>query len=404
MTVFTRHNFIDMLMVFMRDPEQHLEKSIFLTLLQNMMIEDGHIVSIREYVKNKHKDRYSSPETYREAKAEIENEIEELKKTKSIDKIKKLEDGKLVIPGLDLNNSRELQRLTDLTRRISRNATGALSNSDLNRMGMNVWTKSMMVFKNWIPKLVDTRFSEFRRVSDDFSVVVDDEGHTTGEKYDIGRIRLWTYVIGTSIRDKTSNIYNILSLNEKGIQALDRMYEEFGEKYRLRTGQEMTMTREDFIDMIRTNLGNQMKELAMLLSLTGAMLSIGFMAPDDEDDKASKNFFRYSQRVVDKFITELSFFYNPAEFQRMLGGSAFPAIGVFRDIEKFATHFTMQVTGYDISNPKLTIDEVREKAQPIKYTAKMLPFTKSLITYGALFDSDFAKEFDITVQRQSNLR
>ena len=32
----------------------------------------------------------------------------------------------LVIPGLDLSNRDELQRLTALTRRISRNATGRL--------------------------------------------------------------------------------------------------------------------------------------------------------------------------------------------------------------------------------------------------------------------------------------
>jgi hypothetical protein len=366
-----------------------------------MMIEDGKIVSIREFVKNKYKGRFENAQTYRETKKQIDSEIEELKKTRSINSIKKLENGKLVIPGLDLNNVTELQRLTNLTRRISRNATGGLSDSDMNRMGMNIWTKSMMVFQNWIPKLVDTRFSELRRVSDDFSVTIDDDGISEGDKYDIGRVRLWAYVMGTSIRDRSSNIYNILSMNDKGIALLDKMYEEFADKYEKRTGKSFNMTKEDFVDMIKNNLRNEAKELAILLSLFGMMFSLKFVAPDDDEDKATKNFYRYTQRVIDKFIGELSFFYNPVEFQKILSGGMFPAIGIFSDIERFVSHTTMEVTGYDISNPELTTDEVRKKAQPVKNAAKMFPITKSLMTYGAIFDSEFAKEYDITIQKES---
>jgi hypothetical protein len=331
----------------------------------------------------------------------IEEEIEELKNTRSINAIKKLENGKLVIPGLDLSNTDELQRLTNLTRRISRNAVGGLSDGDLNRMGMSIWTKSMMIFKNWIPKLVDTRFGEFRKVSDDFSVEIGEDGLTTGEKYDIGRVRLFAYVIGTSIKERTSNIYNILSLNDKGLSALDKMYEDFAEQYEKRTGKPLQMDREEFIDMIRTNLRNQIKELAILASLLGAAISLGIIGTDDDDDKADKNRFRYAQRVIDKFVSEVSFFYNPAEFQKILSGSMFPAIGIFSDFGRFTDHFIMETTGIDTSNPELSVEQVRKKAQPIKNFGKMFPFTKSLFTYGAIIDSEFAKEFDVTIQKES---
>jgi len=401
LTTLTRGSFSDFLMVFMRQPEQHLEKSIFLTLLENMMVENGKIVSIREFVKKKYKDRYESATKYKEVASKIDEEIEELKKTRSIDAIKKLEDGKIVIPGLDLTDVVELQRLTNLTRRISRNATGGLSDSDLNRMGMNIWTKSMMIFKNWIPKLVDTRFGEFRKVSDDFSIEIDEDGLTTGEKYDIGRIRLFAYVIGTSIKGRTSNIYNILSLNDKGLETLNTMYDDFAIAFEKRTGKPLNMDRDEFIDLIRTNLRNQIKELTILMSMFGAMMALGFIAPDDDDDRADKNFHRYAQRVVDKFIGELSFFYNPVEFQKILSGSMFPAIGIFSDIERFASHFIMETTGIDASNSELSVDQVRKKAQPIKNFGKMFPITKSLFTYGGLLDADFAKEFDITIQKES---
>ena len=401
MSTLTRGNFSDIIMMFMRQPELHLERSVFLTLLENMMIVDGRIISIREYVKSKYKNRYTTGSIYKESSKQIEAEIAELRETKSIYATKKLVDGKLEIPGLDLSNRDELQRLTTLTRRLSRNATGGLSDSDLNNMSFNVWTKSMMVFKMWIPKLVDTRFGEFRNIHDDFSVEIDDEGLTTGEKYDIGRIRLFFGLIGMSIRDKGNHIMNILEMNDKGIEILDRMYEEYAEKYERQTGDVMNLSREEFIDLIRNNLSNQMKELGMLLSLVAASFALGFIGPDDDDSRADKNFHRFWQRVFDRFIQELSFFYNPIEFQKMLSGSAFPAIGLISDMLKAMDHFTMQVTGYDISNLTLTEEEVREKAQPIKNIARMFPGTKSLMTYGSILSEDWAREFDITIQKET---
>lgn len=407
MTSLTRQNFSDMLMVFMRMPEYHIEKSIFLTLLQNSMIdESGKIVNIREFVKAKYPSRYSNTSEFRRIEKEMEAEIKELKETKSIDATKQLVDGKLQIPGLDLKNHVEMQRLTALSRRIARNATGSLSDDDINIMSMSIFGKSAMVFKGWIPKLVDTRFGEFRKVSDDFSVEIDENGLTTGEKYDIGRARLYGYVVGTSIRDKTSNIRNILKFNEKGAIAIDRMYEDFAQKHMLRTGIKLEfdidkneyigfINKEDFIDLIRTNLRNQIKELGILLTLVAATFAVP--PPDDEMSKAEKNRYRFATKVINRFVQELSFFYNPAEYQNLLSGNMFPVLGIAGDIEKFFNHFFMESTGLDVFNPDLTKEEVFKKAQPIKYGAKMIPFAKELLNWGAIIDSEFAKEFDINI-------
>jgi hypothetical protein len=401
MSTLTQHNLSDWLMVFMRKPEQIIEKSVFLTLLENTMVDNGKIVNIKDYVKKKYPDRNISSARYKETAKQIEEEIANLKKTKSLYATKKLVDGKLVIPGLDLNDIDEVQRLTKLTRRISNNATGTMTQAERNRASMNIWLKSMMVFKGWIPKLLLTRFTNFKKISDDFSVEIDDEGITTGEKYDIGRVRLFAHVLGDGIVAGVRNIKNIIDLNDEGLLRIDEMYKHYAEVYKNKTGNVLTMDKDDFIDLVRTNLRNQVKELAILSSLFGAMLAMGFMAPDDDKDKASKNFYRYSQKVVDKFTSELMFFYNPVEFQNILSGGMFPAIGLLSDFEKFTSHFLMETTGYDITNPSLTPEEVREKALPIKYLAKELPVTKSLITYISLFSSDFAKEYDITIQKQN---
>ena len=403
MSKLTRGNFSDMLMVFMRYPEQHIEKSLFKTLLDNTMVIDGKLVNIREYVKSKYKDRYSSAEAYKESKTKIEDEIQELKETSSISSTKKLEDGKLVIPGFDLSNRDEIQNLTNLARRIARNATGGVADADLNRMQMSVWTKSMMVFKNWIPKLVDTRFGEFRKISDDFSVEIDENGMTTGEKYDVGRVRLLLPFISFNIVKTIKEINDVISVTDAGISKLDALYNKYAEDYKNKTGQDLNMSKEDFNDLIITNLRNQIKELGILLSLFGAAFALGVISPDDDDDdKATRNAHRYAQRVVDKFIGELSFFYNPLEVQKLLSGSAFPAIGLFSDVTRFISHTSMEWTGIDVGDFDKSPEEVREKAQPIKNLGKMLPLTKSLITYLAIFDSDFAKEYDVTIQKESN--
>lgn len=400
----TNANLGNMLMVFMRKPEQLIEKSIFLSLLDNMMVENGRIVSIREYVKAQHTDRYANSATYRSSKTAIDKEVDELKKTRSISATKKVVDGKLVIPGLSLDNKTEIQRLTNLTRKLSRNATGSLSDDDVNRMSMSIWTRSMMVFHNWIPKLTDTRFSEFRKVGDDFSVTIDDQSNVQGTKYDIGRIRLLGYVLNSFIAPRVADLVNILNMNDKGILVLDKMYEDFARKYEEKSGEKLNMSREEFIDMIHNNLRNQMRELALLASMVGLMLAMGYMVPDDDTDKAGKNFYRYAQKTVDKFVSELSFFYNPLNYEQLLSGGMFPAMGIVTDFMRFVQHLFMESTGMDLSNPTLSYDEVIKKAHPIKYLAKSLPVTKSVITYLSLIDSEFATDQAITVQKSSQLR
>lgn len=404
MSTLTRSNVGDALMVFMRKPEQQMEKAIFLSLLENSMVVDGRIVNIRKYVNGKYKDRYSNAEQAKNYKENVEKEIEELKKTKSIAVTKKLEDGKLVIPGLDLNDKTEVQRLTELSRRITRKATGSLSNNDVNRMSMNIWTKSMMVFKNWIPDLADSHFSELRRTGDDFSVRINEDGIAEGEQYTIGRLRLLGYVLGTSIRDRSTNLINIMKMNAEGLEKLDEYYADFAKKYEESTGEPFTMDKNEFKDMIRESIRSQIKELLLLASAFALLLTLKFMAPDDdEESKAARNFHAYAEKAAGRFVSELSFFYDPSEFKNLLSGNLLPAIGIIDDFAKFTSHFWSETTGIDIGSG-LTYDEVKKKAKPIKYLMKMLPVTKAAFTYASIFSDEFAKEFESTIQAENNLR
>ena len=393
-------NFSDSLFFFFRQPELHIEKSVFMALLDNMMVEDGKLVNIRDFVKKKYKARYESSEKFKELNPKIEEEIKELQKTRSINSIKKLENGKLVVPGLDLSNREELQRLTNVARTIARTATGGMTDFDNMRVNMNIWLRSLMVFKGWIPKLFDTRFSEFRKVADDFNVEIDENGITTGERYEIGRVRLWGGMLLESIAAKSNLIQDIIKGSDKGILKIDELYVRYTKQYFKENGVQANITKEDFADLIQTNLYNQRKELLILLNMLALSFAIGAIAPDDDEDRAKKNQFRYFQKVIDKFISELGFFYNPVEMASTLD-SGMPLLGTVTQVGKFATHLMKEISGFDISNPDRSIKEVRKRAQPTKNLMKMFPLSKSFVNYLAMFDEEWAKAMDVTIPKRN---
>jgi hypothetical protein len=401
------NNISDFLMIAFRKPEMMIEKSIFLSLLDNSMIENGKIVNIRQYVKAKYKDRYSSPEAFQDAKAKMDADIEKLKETRSITNTKKLENGKLVIPGLDLNNRTELDRLSNQTRNLSNRVVGGMSQESTSKMDMSIWTKSMMIFKKWIYPLLETRFSGLHKLgADDFNITINDEGMLEGEKYDLGRASLFFKLMYDSIRERQINISNILQVNEAGVKKLDDLYEHYSDQYYKKTGQPLTMSKDDFGDMIRQNVQSSLKEIAYIVALTGAMFALGFFAPDDDKDKAAKNRHKYYLRALDKIRDEITFFYNPNEIRNLAAGGIFPAIGIVTDALKFFKHLSEQITGIPIGGKKgRTAEQVRKDAMPVKdLLHSFIPGGKTVLTFGAVLSDDWAKEFKINLQSQNTVR
>jgi hypothetical protein len=401
------NNISDFLMIAFRKPEMMVEKSIFLSLLDNSMVENGKIVNIRQFVKAKYKDRYDSPEAFQNAKAKMDAEIEKLKETRSITNTKKLENGKLVIPGLDLNNKTELNRLSNQTRNTTNRVVGGMSQESTTKMDMSIWTKSMMVFKKWIYPLLETRFSGIHKLgADDFSTFINDEGMLEGEKYDLGRASLFLKLMYDSIKDRQVNIKNVLQVNEAGIKKLDDLYEHYSQQYYKKTGQPLNMSKADFADMIRQNVQSSLKEIAYIVALTAAAFALGFFAPDDDDDKAAKNRHRYYLRMLDKIRDEITFFYNPNEIRNIAAGGIFPAIAVVTDALTFFKHLSEQITGIPITGKKgRTAEQVRKDAMPVKDLLKnFIPGGKTVLTFGGVLSEDWAKEFDITIKAQNTVR
>lgn len=391
-----RHDFTDFLMMFFKKPELQIQSAMFEAVLHNMMVNDkGEIVQIEQFVKNKY-NRYdtSISQSEREAIAtKIKEEITSLKNTQSIYKTAKLDEkGELVIPNLSLDNKEEIRKLSTLSKSLYRRITGGISDTAINAASLEVFSKSLMVFKNWIPKLWYTRFGALQAENDPFN----------RDAYDIGRIRVLFTAFTMNVNGRTNNILSILKANEQGIQALSQIYDKYAEDYFLSTGEEFKMDRNAFNDMIRQNLSNQMRELAILLSLIAATISLGMIEPpDDEQAKAALNVVK---NTADQFVTELSFFYNPFNFQQILSGDMFPAIGLVKNIEDFTTNLFHETTGIDKSHLWKDPSEVREAAHPIKYGLKLVPGASAWLRYLTFFDEETAKELDVKPPSENNYR
>lgn len=386
-----RFSFSDTLMVFMRKPEILMQAATFEAVMYNTMVHDGKLVNITDFVKAKYSDRYSSADKLKESKVNINEEIQKLKDEKSLIKIAKVTDGKLSIEGLD-NFKDEVRKYSILTQRIYRKITGNVSDTAVNMAKLDVYTSSMMVFKNWIPKLAYTRFQKLQKVNDPIRE----------NNYEIGRVRLLMSTLFDKKIGSARAIYNIIKGNEQGLNSLDLMYAKYAASYEKSTGQKFTMDENDFKDMIVKNLQNQIRELQILLSISGSMFALGYMAPPD-DDKTSKAGIALLVRTLDKFKSELSFFYNPMEIEKMLSGGMFPALGLFSDIDKVLTQAQREFTGHDFRDPSKESDEVREEAHPIKYGLKLVPGASAWLTWLTVISPELAKELDIkTPNKNSN--
>jgi hypothetical protein len=189
----------------------------------------------------------------------------------------------------------------------------------------------------------------------------------------------------------------VLKVTDAGLDTLDKKFEYYSKYYKETTGEDLNMSKEDFIDMIRVNLRKQLQELLLLIGLNLMLFAVGFMEPDDDDDRAARNWFYFQNKTLRRFQQELMFFYNPSEWSATLSGGIFPSISLLEEVVRFGTQSAREITGYDFSNPNKSAADVRRDAMPVKYGMKLLPVTKSLVQWLSIFDIGFAEEFDVTI-------
>lgn len=352
---------------------------------------DGQVVNVREYLRTlpEYKNKYEGTREQRLAFDEkFEKEVDRLVEEYGILKVAKIEDGQFVIPGVDRKSDSVIEMRRKI-RQLSKDALGNLTEDDLRLINLNVYGKSFMVFKNWIPRLMDVRIGNLKY-------------NSASDAYEWGRMRMVFRVIGEDLLGSINILHNTLAGvatgNEKGIATLRKLYEKKAEEYKRDTGKDLEMTEEEFIDLVRNGVRGQLLDVLFLTTMFLLVAGLKAIPPDDDEDDTVKNQYRFMVRMLDKFRTELSYFYNPTNFTALVSQGVFPSLSLLDNVKKGVTNFLKENWALATGD-----EDSADKVHVIKYWMKTFPFTNQMIGYLPMFYPELAKDLGIRIQSDYSL-
>jgi hypothetical protein len=375
----------ELLMTFMRKSDQYVQTVNFFSYLDNSIVVDGEVANAREYLRKT--DKYANIYKVNAAeRAELEKSFEEdvtqLVKEKGIMNVATMENGNLIIPGVD----RKSDSVIELRRKVqalTKDALGNLSDDDIRKINLNIYGKSFMIFKNWIPRLVDVRLGNLKY-------------NSATEAYEWGRSRMMFRVLSEGVIDSINNLTSaVLGNDEKWVEQIKKLYEKKKADYLRDTGKVLKMSEAEFIDLVNKNVRNQMTDLMFYLSLTALFLMAKSLPPDDAD-KATQNKYKYMVRIIDKIKDEVGFFYDPTSMIGLTASGIFPAVAYLDNFKKLFNNFGNEMYGLAIGD-----EERVEKNQVIKYALKGFPVTSQFDTILLMFFPDLAKDLGMRAQAQA---
>ena len=307
--------FQDVMMAMSSWPDRQLEYANAMSFNQNSMIVDGKIVSIPQYVSAQDRlVKYKMTESERkELERTYDARVAELKETSSLYKVAQFgENGKVTLPGVSKEELADYRvRIQDHMRKIN----GKMSEDDRSAASRDTILNSFMMFRKWIPKQIGVRTLGLRKNA------------TTGN-WEYGRSRAFLKVWSHLGKSTITKMRDIITGSDEGLRILDEMLIAKKQEYFRKTGKELEITKEEFYDMMRKELSNQMKELGLLLSVMSLALTAAVLAPDDDEDQLTKNRYKYFLKLVNKTSDEVSFYYNPLSFEQVTNGSLLPQLGL----------------------------------------------------------------------------
>jgi len=316
--------------------------------------------------------------------AKFEEDVKKLTKEKGVLKVGEIVDNQFVIPGVE-RKSESVITLRRKIQQLSKDALGNTTEESRRLIDMNIYGNSFMMFKRWIPRLIDVRYGDLKY-------------NSASDAYEWGRMRTLYGMLSLDIIKSIKRLRNTLIGNEKGVEYMREMWEKKKADYERETGKTLNMTESEFMDLVRRNVKSQMLDLMFFLSLIGLFLALKANAPDDDEDPIVKNQYKFMLRAVDKLRDEIAYFYNPANLLAIISGGIFPSIGLLTNFGKLISNFMEEMFGLMLQN-----DEWVESAKPIKYLMKQFPISNQLSGYLPMFTPDLAKDLGIKMQSQSRI-
>ena len=377
-------SFSDAMMSTNSIPERALGLTNALSMLKNSIVVDGKIVNIRQYLKEKDREgKYKLSQTERKSlEKTFEARVAELKKSdKTLAKIAKIENNQLVVPGI---SDEELAQLRVKIIENNRKLNGQMNRDDKAGFARDTIFKSFMMFKTWIPKQILTRAINLKKSNE-------------LNEWEFGRTRAFIEVWSHLGIKRITEINDIISGSEKGLAIMNEILKEKRDSYFRKTGQKLEITNEEFYDLMRQELSNQVKELKLLFGLMTLVLGVAAMQPPEDADELTKNHYKYLMKLTHKISDELSFYYNPVSFESMTKGSILPQLGLGTKIITLANALAKE--GYYTATGE---EKEADKTYPLKYFFNLIPVGYQLQTdVLPLVFPEAAKDMGIRVTPQS---
>lgn len=350
------------------------------SIRDNMILVDGALHNAYDYYDSlpETQDRYNlSPDQRDILEKQRRTNVQKLKDQYHISNFEHIVDDNLVIDGLKDESS--ITKQIALYNDTSAKAIGFAS--DYNKVGVNLTFlgRSVMLYKNWILPLYETRFGSPKL-----------NGDTNDMEW--GRVRTVWKLLSPNLFKSVGKLVDFAKANERGVEGLKEYYTQFKADYERKTGKVLNMNSAEFFDTVRTHIRSTAKEAIATALLTGTFLAAQTLIKHEREQGAgASNQAKYFLRALDRLQDEASYFYNPNNVISLLSTGVFPAAKSLNQVMKVGKDFLWDSWSL---NPDGTD---AKKPHNAKDVMKLFPVVNTLSGLIPLFSEQLGKDLGIQV-------
>jgi hypothetical protein len=177
------------------------------------------------------------------------------------------------------------------------------------------------------------------------------------------------------------------------------LFEKKAADYKADTGKDLEMTEGEFLNLVNQNMKSQLLDVIFFATMWALVIGLKAGEPDEDEDPAVKNKYKYLMRAVDKFKDEITYFYDPTSLLATFtskGAGIFPAVGLLDNMRKVVVN-----SGKELYYLYEGDEKALEKNFVLKYAMKSFPIGAQVGAYLPMFYPEMAKELGIKAQSQS---